>query len=232
MRRRLPVLLFVFAALCGLLFWFLAEERTRLRPESGQETSSSRVRSQDPGSGSRAPGPARDSAPDPQPKQRASAAARAERDVLRDRIVAALAASLVPDGGGDAGSAPSPAARRADAPRPAGTLRDRIGGRESLARQLNQEFMPLADECIELAQRDTPELAGMLVIGLETAADRELGAVVEDVKVPATNQVTDPELLTCIRETALSLRLPPPPSSGREKFELSLPIRPRAAHDL
>ncbi|MFO0573413.1 MAG: hypothetical protein U1A78_05410 [Polyangia bacterium] len=227
MRRRIPILTLVLVALCGLLFWFLSGKGTRLRSESEPESPSHKVQSQSPISGSRAPDPFSG----PQPKDRSSAAARAERDALRDRIVAALAASPAASGDGDGGSA-LPAARRADAPRPAGTLRDRIGGRESLAKLLNHEFMPLADECIELAQRDAPELAGVLVIGLETAADQELGAVVEDVKVPATNQITDPELLTCIRETALSLRLPPPPTSGREKFEISLPIRPRAAHDL
>lgn len=226
MRRRFPILFLVLAALCGLLFWFLEGKGTRVRSESEPEAPSQSARPQTTGTGSRAPTPT----PGPLPQVRSATAvaatARAERDALRDRIVAALAASLTPDGG------PAPAARRADEPRPAGTLRDRIGGRESLAKRLNQEFMPLADECIELAQRDAPELAGMLVIGLETAADRELGAVVEDVTVPASNQVTNPELLTCIRETALSLRLPPPPTSGREKFEISVPIRPRAARDL
>jgi hypothetical protein len=232
MRRRFPILLLflllVLAAAGGVLFWFLSAKDSPLGSDAGQRMPSHSERSQTSGSGN----PTTESvhgAP-----HRTNPTARAERDALRDRIVAALAAA-------QAGEAAAPstepstnlaAARRAEAPRPAGTLRDRIGGRESLAAQLNKEFMPLADECIELVQKDAPELSGMLVIGIETAADEELGAVVEDVKVPATNQVTHPELLTCLRETALSLRLPPPPKSGREKFEISVPIKPRSGPDM
>lgn len=154
---------------------------------------------------------------------------REQRDALRRRILQALAASptpVIPD-------TPSAAAPTAAAPvpRPPGNLVDRIGGREALARQLNHDFMPLADECIERAQETSPQLAGMLILGIETVADQELGAVVEQAEPSPRSSVSDPGLLECIRETALSLRLPPPPASGREKFELSLRIEPKPATD-
>jgi hypothetical protein len=91
---------------------------------------------------------------------------------------------------------------------------------------LNQDFMPLASECIEQAQARTPQLKGMLAIGLETIADEELGAVVDLADPAPTNDVLDPLLLECIRESAFSLTLPPPLTSGREKLEITLPIEP------
>lgn len=150
-----------------------------------------------------------------------------KRDALRDQILRALAnpppgspANAAPGGGG---------AETRRAPSPPGELRDRIGGRDALLGALNRDFMPLAHECISEAQRRNPRLAGLLAIGLETAADKELGAVVEAADPTARSRIEDPELLECIRESALSLRLPPPPASGREKFELTLPIEPDEA---
>ena len=84
--------------------------------------------------------------------------------------------------------------------------------------------MPLAQECIERAQERSPSLKGMLALLLETISDEKLGAVVDVAEAAPNNEVAEPELLECIRETAYSLRLPPPRSTGREKFLLTLPI--------
>jgi hypothetical protein len=66
----------------------------------------------------------------------------------------------------------------------------------------------------------------MLAIGLETLADEQLGAVVDIADPAPGNKIADPLLLECIRESAFSLSLPPPPGSGREKFEITIPIEP------
>ena len=147
--------------------------------------------------------------------------ARARRDALRAQIARQLANRL------RAGSGSAPASPRAPAdPRPPGNLRNNLGGREALVERLNQDFMPLASECIEQAHARTPRLEGMLAIGLETIADEELGAVVEVADPAPTNDVLDPSLLECLRESAFSLTLPPPLTSGREKLEITLPIEP------
>ncbi len=151
--------------------------------------------------------------------------ARARRDALREQIARQLASRPAPPAAGS-GSAARP--RSPTDPRPPGNLRDNLGGREALVARLNEDFMPLAAECIEEAQARIPQLAGMLAIGLETIADEELGAVVEVAEAAPASTVLDPLLLECIRESALSLTLPPPLTSGREKFELTLPIGPDA----
>ncbi len=144
---------------------------------------------------------------------------------MRERIARQLASRQTAPAA-DGGSAQAAPPRSPTDPRPPGNLRDKIGGREALVARLNEDFMPLAAECIEQAQARTPQLAGMLAIGLETIADEELGAVVEVADPAPTSTVMDPLLLECIRESAFSLTLPPPLTSGREKFELTLPIGP------
>ena len=121
---------------------------------------------------------------------------------------------------------PVPARPAADSPDRPGTLVDRTGARDALVRYLNQDFIPLARECIAQAHGRSPELRGMLALGVETLAADELGAVVEKAEFAARNEVHDPELLECIRETALSVTFPPPLVTGREQFELTLRVAP------
>ena len=64
------------------------------------------------------------------------------------------------------------------------------------------------------------------LLGIETLADEELGAVVDVAGAAPDNEIQDPDLLECIRETALSLTLPPGLTTGREKFEITLRIEP------
>lgn len=150
----------------------------------------------------------------------AEAAARRRRDETRERILDALARSRsdgVPANEDDAAERP-----RATS----GGLRDRIGGRDALVAALNDDFMPLADECLEAARERDPSLEGMLAISLDVIADEEHGAIVESVEFPENNEVHDALLHECIRETSLSTILPPPPEGGREGFLLTLPIEP------
>lgn len=214
MRRRFLALLIVLVAFA--LAWLLFRNQSNRLPTGGEER---RPADAAPQTAVRSLSP--DLHSDSLRKEKAPSAARVQRDVLYARILQALAEQTAKEAHDEA---PSP---RAEAPRPAGNLKDRIGGREALAARINKEFMPLVDECIDLAQRDAPEISGMLVIGLSTLADKELGAVVDEVQLPASNQVRHPALLECVRETALSLRLLPPPGSGQEKFELSIPVKPR-----
>ena len=149
---------------------------------------------------------------------------RAKRDALREQIARQLAARPAPDAAGS-GSAPPP--RSPTDPRPPGNLRNHLGGREALVEYLNKDFMPLASECIEEAELRSPQLAGMLAIGLETIADEQLGGVVDLAEPTPANNVMDPLLFECIRQSAFSLALPPPLTSGRERFQITLPVGPQ-----
>lgn len=145
--------------------------------------------------------------------------ARAKRDALREQIARQLAQRPA---AASTGSASPPAALPSEPP--SGQLRNRLGSRQQLVEQLNHDFMPLASECIEQAQARAPQLAGMLTISMETIADEQLGAVVDVADPSPRNNVADPLLLECIRESAFSLSLPPPPTGGREAFEITIPV--------
>lgn len=110
-------------------------------------------------------------------------------------------------------------------PPPAGQLRKRVEGHDALFAELNRDFMPLADECIEQALTRDEALAGTLAIGVELLVDDELGTIVEAVGFPAdTNEVDDPELHTCVRESLLSMVLPADAETGRTAVMLTMPI--------
>jgi len=144
---------------------------------------------------------------------------RARRDALRAQIARA---------GGNEVAASARAARdsgaRADPADRPGTLVDRVGGREALVAHLNQEFMPLARECIEQALSRAPQLEGMLALSVETIAHAEHGGVIDVAEVGEGNEVHERDLHECIRETALTVRLPAPLVTGREKFMLTLKV--------
>jgi hypothetical protein len=202
------------AALASLFVW-----RSRQRPVSAPAASASSTTSQAP--------PARGAervVRRPSAQERSEA--RARRDALHAEIVRVLAA--LPPAPAAVGPEAAPPAPGAPKVYPPGDLRDRIGGRDALIKSLNRDFMPLAQECIERAQERSPALKGMLALSLETLSDGQLGAVVDVAEAAPDNEVAEPELLECIRETAYSLRLPPPRTNGREKFLLTLPVEPAA----
>jgi hypothetical protein len=147
---------------------------------------------------------------------------RAARDELHQQIVRAVEARASASGRrSGSGSVDESAAAGAEVD---GGIVDRVGGHDALVAELNHDFMPLARECIDQARERTPTLTGMVAIGLETVADEKLGAVVEAADPAPENEVTDEELLVCLRESALSLRLPPSPAEGREKLLLTLRV--------
>lgn len=149
---------------------------------------------------------------------------RARRDALRERI---LERERTGAGDWDPARRAEPEAARDDdddATAPGPGLVDRIGGRDALMAALNRDFMPLANECIEEATARTSGIQGTLAIEIDVVADPELGAVIDRADYPPMNEVHEAELLDCIRETALSTTLPPPPQGGRDVFMISMPI--------
>ena len=103
---------------------------------------------------------------------------------------------------------------------------DRTGNRAYLARVLSDDLIPLADECYQLAREREPDLAGMLVLSLDIVGDEEVGGVVDAAAPAANNELADPGLLECVRESLLATTLPPPEQGGRDSVELSLRFAP------
>jgi hypothetical protein len=161
-----------------------------------------------------------------------------ERDELRRRILAAMqareAAAAERDGAagegeprreGKAGELVPPRGepRRPDDETPTpGNLTDRTGNHGHMVKVMNEELMPLVDECYALAHETQPGLMSMLVLDVEMIGDEELGGVVESVNVGQGNEVADPALIECVQESLLGITLPPPPEGGREALQLQL----------
>jgi hypothetical protein len=179
----------------------------------------------------------------PPPKQVGSkrATSKQDREVMRKRIVEAMQArerasardgegAPAEDGGG--GGADSPSRRSAGAEPPdeaepePGNLVDRTGNHGYLMKVMNEDLIPLADECYALARETQPELAGMLVIDVEIIGDEEIGGVVETAAPGQSNELADPALVECVRESLLSTTLPPPPEGGKDAISLSLRLSP------
>jgi hypothetical protein len=149
--------------------------------------------------------------------------ARAKRDALREQILRQLAQRPAPSGG-----ARSPAAAAGSSSEPASQgLRNRLDElHQPVVDQVNRDFMPLASECVDQAQARAPQLAGMIALSMETVADEQLGAVVDVTEPAPSNQISDPLLFECLRESAFSLTLPPPPIGGRMKVMITLRVDP------
>ncbi len=145
--------------------------------------------------------------------------ARARRDALREQILRQLAQRPAAAGGGSAPSAARAAGSSSDS---SGGLRNKMDDRhQAVVDQLNRDFMPLAKECVDQAQQRTP-ITGLVALSMETVADEQLGAVVDVAEPAPSNQVVDPLLFECLRESAFSLSLPPPPTGGRMKALITL----------
>jgi hypothetical protein len=145
--------------------------------------------------------------------------ARARRDALREQILRQLAQRPAAAGDGR-----SPPAGRPSGPSPGGLVNRAGDTHQAVVDQMNRDFMPLARECVEQAQGRTPQLAGVFALDMETIADEQLGAVVDAADPAPTNEIADPQLIECIRESAFSMTLPPPPTGGRMKVMITLRI--------
>ncbi len=121
-------------------------------------------------------------------------------------------------------TAASPIEEKAAEPGP--PLLDRTGNHAYLSRVLTQDLMPLVDECEALAREKHPDLAGMLVLDVEILGDEDIGGVIDSLTLAPNNQIADPELLECVRESLLSTTLPPPDQNGRDAISLSLRLGP------
>jgi hypothetical protein len=154
-----------------------------------------------------------------------------ERQQLRERVVRALrereqkraAAAFVP--------APSQMGGQEQ-----GGLVDKTGKlTEEELLVLNHELLPMISECLDQAHERDPRLKGMLAVELRFASAEELGSIIETAEPAPDNELTDEELLECVRQSSFALQLPVPSKDGRSDLMLTIPFgidpkdwRPRA----
>ena len=104
---------------------------------------------------------------------------------------------------------------------PAGKFNDKTGwGDQSVAKQLNREFMPLASECIDHAKSRKPFLSGLLSFTMVITPTGDGRAVVSALKVRPDNKIEDPEVWECIRESSFALE----GLTAPHDFDISMPI--------
>ncbi|EDM77336.1 hypothetical protein PPSIR1_26503 [Plesiocystis pacifica SIR-1] len=227
-RRILPASLLLVLAIIGAVV-FLVSPGPEPEPAAPPRPSAAEARGV-------APEPSTSSKPaDPEnaaPPKRVRTHARADAQ----RVRAGLAKLAEADDARGTASARGPSRDGAEPPTKVdetdgpGQLTDRIGLDPAAVEALSAEFLPLTNECIEQARERDPELVGLLAVEVDMAGDPELGAVIDDVRFPdARNEVRDPELQTCIRETALSMLLPSPEQGGQERLMLTVPIESEQA---
>lgn len=141
--------------------------------------------------------------------------ARLHRDALRQQIVG-RGSTTTP--ARSATPAQPPAVAESDSP----GFENKLGpGRQALVDFLNREYEPLVTDCVEQAAARAPELRGMYRLNIGTLADEELGAVVDVAEPGVGSEVTDPEFFECLRESAYTLVIPPPLTTGQEAFEMN-----------
>ncbi|MEM9454824.1 MAG: hypothetical protein AAGF11_11640 [Myxococcota bacterium] len=157
----------------------------------------------------------------------------AARNAMRQRILDAMHARerAAEDQRESTGREPAPATERRepagdDGGPAAGSLVDRTGNHEYLVKVMNEDLMPLADECYELALEEQPDLEGMLAVELDIIGEEEIGGVVESVQPAEDNELSHPTLVECVRESILATTLPPPEQGGRDEIMLSLRLSP------
>ncbi|MCH9684230.1 MAG: hypothetical protein K0V04_22545 [Deltaproteobacteria bacterium] len=126
----------------------------------------------------------------------------------------------IPFGGDESSSVP-------DESGPAsGGLVDRTGTHGEMVRILNEDLMPLADECYTLAREQQPQLAGLLVVDFEMVGDPEVGTVVESVHAGQGNELEGPVLMECMQQSILSLSWPQSDQTGWDAVSLSMRFSP------
>jgi hypothetical protein len=166
-----------------------------------------------------------------------------EREAMRRKIVEAMqvrdVAAAEPEGGashddedGRAGKAGEPTPRSGrprapdeETPTP-GNLIDRTGNHGHMVKVMNEDLMPLVDECYALARETQPELTGLLVLDVEMIGDEDIGGVIETAVLGQGNEIVDPALVECVQESLLSTTLPPPPEGGKDAISLQMKLEP------
>lgn len=150
----------------------------------------------------------------------------AERERYRRAIRDAIAERGAPSKKAPANEDAAPPARE-DAPPSGGGLEDRSNGKlAGLMKDLQEDVMPLAQECYEQALERDASIAGGLGLQFAIIGDEDVGGLVESVDLEEDSDIQDPEMLECMRETLLSTIFPAPDDSGETGVRLTLEFAP------
>ena len=140
---------------------------------------------------------------------------RAKADRMREQIRALFA---------EAGPTPAPRAPTAAPPAPTPAypsmpmIPEGDGGTkvdpEYLKDTVRREFIPLGRSCYAAALEKNPKLRGRVALSFDILGDRKVGGVVDDMKLDDSTTIDDPEMLTCLQESMMSVSFAAPPQDG------------------
>ena len=177
--------------------------------------------------------PSSSAGPAPSPAsigQRAHGPIDARAAARRQRVLDSLAQGApAPARAGTSEEAPGGAGGSKARVYPEGTMADKTGDFGPEVAVLNRDFIPLVEECFDQAHARNPRLGGMLALNVSLAHAEGVGGIIESVEPGPGNQVRDPEMLECVRQSAFSVELPEPKRSGRNQRFLTIPLGPPPA---
>ncbi|HWO08119.1 MAG TPA: hypothetical protein VNN80_01525 [Polyangiaceae bacterium] len=119
--------------------------------------------------------------------------------------------------------AANPASSAASAAQPQ-TMKDRTGKLGPEVKAFNEQLGPLVDQCFDQAKERGVRGSGMLAVEVKFAAAEGIGRVIESLEPLPNNEVHDAELIDCVRQSAFTVDLPPPTSSGGSEVMLTIPF--------
>ena len=165
-----------------------------------------------------APAPAPGAAPAAPPRSPTVDARRAERaraDALRRQY-----AGHLPAPGKPASSAP-------ESPTEEKPLSEAEQERRKnyIQSAVRNQYFPVARSCYEELLGRQPDAKGTVTLRFSIVGDAEVdaGGVVEEVSLDDTSTMTDPEFLTCMRESMYSTVFEPPPR-GSNRTTVVYPV--------
>jgi hypothetical protein len=81
--------------------------------------------------------------------------------------------------------------------------------------RIRDDFVPMAKECYEAALARDGGLGGKMVFQFAIVGDESVGGIVESAELDPSSTLSESELVTCMRESLLSVTFVPPPHGGR-----------------
>lgn len=192
--------LLLIVGLMGFLVWLAVTNRGGDGVEAAAQKSAAVREGPAPGPGAASAAAAADALLDGGPITK-TVADRAVRDELRRRILQAWANN--PD---EKVAAAAKEGRFEPIPE------DRDASRAYLRQVAREDFVPMARQCYEELLARKRGAGGTIIVSFKLVGDEKIGGVIEDAQVETEGGLADEKLLTCIRESFLSLVFRPPPN--------------------
>jgi hypothetical protein len=106
-------------------------------------------------------------------------------------------------------------------PEPVGEL-----DKDYVQKRIREDFLPMAKECYDAALERDGGLSGRMVFQFVIVGDESVGGVVESAELDPSSTLDEGELVTCMRESLLSVTFPPPKRGGRVTVTFPFTLSP------